>query len=626
MNLHRMIKVLIGLVILVVIGMFGVRGVQRHMNTLPETANLWQLERFVKHRYVFSFHSQGVATALTSDEHGKRTIDAIISGNLSVTNIASNHNITTILASIVVNGISIKIDQTTQGSYEQSIVRQVQSPFTFELTDNGTIKNVVFAADSGLEGRSMILALLSGFQVHFGPAGSKEWTAVEEDLNGLCQVRYQLTEENPPSVVLQKTKVKYNSPGHLGETTNEVRIISSDGKILWDLTNHIPKNIDVKDSIRIELGTRTLSSTENQIQFTFAESTRLSSQDVDAVKLHEAALKRSGLKTDLASTLDARKLSRDMQTKILGDASKESLLSSLNGPLTADAVQLPLELYRKIKAMLILEPTTARDFAAAIMNIRGSDPRFRDVTLALSEADTPEAQSALRDIIDSRKYDEEGSVYAIPMLGLIKHPDEASEALLKSLISSDNTTIGNSAILGLGIIGGTLQYPDEPRSKALYELLKTNLAEAADEDRKKVYLSSLGNLGNPEQLALAEPYIRGEQSDLRVYATSSLRFVPTQNAQDTLLSLLQGDKDVKVRGAAAEALSYRAASKTLINGLIEALKKETNAEVGVQIIRDIAGYAHLSEDAFATLKWAQENAPIDNARREAKSQLLGIKK
>lgn len=630
MSFQRMTKIVFATVILGVAAVYAVmlfRDRKENVTEQPfKQRKLWQLERFVKHNYAFSFDSQGHTTPLQPGSQGTQSIDSAISGILSVVNIAPVRDGVTVLASIAVSNVSIKIDQTSQENYEHKIVTQVQTPFTFQLTETGVIKNVAFAVESGLEGRSTILALLAGFQVQAGPENAKEWTTVEQDLNGLYQMRYRVAREDVTGGVFEKTKEKYNSAGHLGENSQEIRVISSSGRVVWDKENHLPKSIAINESVRIDVGAKMLSSTKTLLQFSLANSVRLSAQEITAAKSRHDLLKKEGLKTDLSSSLDAKNLLRDMQIKILDGTSTETLLLALNTPLTGETLQIPLELYQKIKAILILQPETASVFGAAIQDLQGSDPRFRDVTLALSEADTHESQATLREIIERRKIDEDASVHAIPMLGLIKHPDEATEGLLKSMIHSDNVTIGNSAILGLGIIGGTLQYSDEPRSKGVYELLKNNLTETHDEDRKRVYLSSLGNLGNPEQVAIAEQYLRGEHSDLRAYAASSLRFVPTEKAQSILLDLLHNDKDQKVRSAAAEALSYRYASKTLIDGLIASLKKEKNPEVGVQIIRNISNFVHLSEDALAALKWAQDNASSDNERNEAKSQLLGMRK
>lgn len=620
LRLKRILIATMGIAFLGALGLFAVNRIHGTPGK-PDSVDSrlsWSLQPFESHRYEFSFDSNGqtMGFAVGAKDSENSEIRSKASGQFILTESGVSVKAFDVLGAVSITDLNIQVGGVRRSDVEQLIMEQLKLPFAFRVGKDGVIDHIRFDFKYGSEGRSIVLALLGSFQTVLKSSVDSRWTAPENDLNGAYLAEYVL---NAPSS-LKKSKLRYLTSSAPGVTRRDIKILSTEGAISWSSELGVPVKIENSDEIEIQLNGRIVSRSHSSWSFIRSENNQ-AVVDKGVVRTKFALLQTSSIETDLASTYDNRQLALKIEKSILGSTSRESLLASLNHPVATGEKMISTELFRKIKAEMIIEPNSAKDFAAIIRDLPGSDPRFDDVSQAMSMANTPQAQDELRGLIEYRATDREVLTRAIPALAMVESPDEATEALIRKKRESTDQDIANSATLGLGIIGGTLQYTTPERASGIYQTLKEDLGGADNDVARGLYLASLGNLGHPEQQALVAPFLKHENSELRNDATRSLRFVPTDVAEQELVSVLQADKDSTVRQSAAYALSYRLPTKALVDVFIKVLKSDSDSGVGVQIVRNLDAAADKNSDALEALKWARDNVMSDNVRNEAKSLL-----
>lgn len=243
--------------------------------------------------------------------------------------------------------------------------------------------------------------------------------------------------------------------------------------------------------------------------------------------------------------------------KVLGSDTVESIHAQLR---SADpkGQKSNMPIYNKLKALFILEPKSVEAFAPALLEYDRLDDRFSMVATALTAVGTPDAQTVLREAIAKLDGDETKKQRLIPNLSFTHTPTVESEAFLRNLAESDSSPmIRATAHRALGTVAHNLREQDPARVANILSEYASSLQTAQTTKEITENLDVLGNIGVPEQLSTASPFLRHQDPQVRERAYNSLRHVQDPRATEILMQALSDETVPKVREVVAEALSYQ---------------------------------------------------------------------
>ncbi len=267
------------------------------------------------------------------------------------------------------------------------------------------------------------------------------------------------------------------------------------------------------------------------------------------------ALKREAMKPS-----DFKQIAQDMAANDPNHMSFEEAMKTLD---SIDEKTDSSEVYRvfsNLKAEVIKDPAKAGQLFEKINRTSSRDPSSkRQLTavfgaLAQSE-DTAIAESLATLATSPQCADSFCKVQAI--VGLSDHPfpsELTAEKMLEIGRSSPDLEIAGTALLAAGSVGRKLD-------TSLPELPKALIAELNNPAKapiKSTVLAAMGNHGNGDYLTSLESYAKSAKDvSLQASAVYSLRYLPQESVNATLLSVLSQSKDKNVMSEAIKAIQYR---------------------------------------------------------------------
>jgi hypothetical protein len=203
---------------------------------------------------------------------------------------------------------------------------------------------------------------------------------------------------------------------------------------------------------------------------------------------------------------------------------------------------------KRLSALARLDQGAATTFAEAIRNEPTDAAAVSLLAGALASANTPSATNALASLLDAElPPDARGAV--LVNLGLAKAPTDESVAALSAALDKPQ---GGAAALALGSQASKLG--DEGAGEDAVDLLLARYASATTDEERALYLESLANTGSRKALPVMVAALQGQSFALARVAAYDLRFIPGEDVDDILLSLIQAGSAVMVEAIRATAL------------------------------------------------------------------------
>lgn len=334
----------------------------------------------------------------------------------------------------------------------------------------------------------------------------------------------------------------------------------------------------------------------------------------------QSALAQPAWKDDFGGVAYHEYLDRQMQRQELGSLSWQAVENLV---MTANQENMT-QAFLKLKAYLILHPSSADKVTDLLVTLNSQDSRFGLMALALAEAGTEASQLALVDGLQ-RLQEPTDKVGLLRHAGLAKQPGIALEEAFKEISQSNqNTEVKQTANLALSNVALTVKSSEPSRYRDLLKSAKIRLDQAKDYASTVNALNELGNYGTHEALGWAEQYQKHPAPGIRATALETLRFVEGQQAEQLLLERLNKDPNDLVRNTAAQELNYRRLSKSGLNEVKQLLNNKPNERVKTLLLTTLAHHATQDNEIRAKLKYYRDNDPSKEVRLHAKSLLTSL--
>jgi hypothetical protein len=211
--------------------------------------------------------------------------------------------------------------------------------------------------------------------------------------------------------------------------------------------------------------------------------------------------------------------------------------------------------------LLQLSPEACAELAA-VFDDPGFTEKGRGLILdLLASAGTDAAQSALRELVDSKAAgsDEVEKAVLFNRVGLVAQANEDTAKFVKerfeALKDKPTSPMRVASAYALGSVASQQrELGHKAQAAALNETLVQNLEQASAPEEKAVMLRAMGNAAMPENVSKLSAYTRDEAPDVRAAAATALRDTHTEQSMDALLELLK-DPEWPVQQAALASLA-----------------------------------------------------------------------
>ncbi|MDY0060978.1 MAG: HEAT repeat domain-containing protein [Myxococcota bacterium] len=250
-------------------------------------------------------------------------------------------------------------------------------------------------------------------------------------------------------------------------------------------------------------------------------------------------------------------VSADLQTRLLTQRAdgltREQLLADLavhgRSPKFPD---LPRWLWRA-SGLLALHPELCRELVARFTSPEANADARARITELLAATDHPEAQVALRAVLDTPEARADGQLgRLVQRFGQVAHPDGRSVAWLAERVDAWS---GDDRLAAAHALGATLRRTaDEPAREAGAAQLQAMLQAAATPAEVAAGIGALGNAGLPQQVELVAGYATHPEARVRNAVARALRHTQTPAAEPVLLALVT-DPSESVQLRALESLA-----------------------------------------------------------------------
>ena len=436
-------------------------------------------------------------------------------------------------------------------------------------TESGIIEEWFFPPSIPESLRNYMKTLLCNIQVIFQDTPCSDWESQEEDSNGKYNVRYKVTQiANSNSLLLFKRKINYIAE----QNQQSLKIIKSQSTIHFKVEENYIESINiheelVSDAMNIHTqGIYDISYKFVEKSFNSELENQINAKLQNGLMYSTKSFKAEGEK----------RFKENSYRRLLNNRTWQDLENEWKKMLANPDQVNRFELFQTLIAWAHLNPDQLYRMSKLILTNERMDSATSMLCGALTDAEVPEAQDALIEIIEKRHDDADFEAMTVSYLGQVKEPTDATIQKLQELtnIENDVTPIAN---LAMGNVIGSLKKTDPARANALIYDFETKLQNATTVAQQGNYLETLGNAGNVSSLRVIEPFLKNPDYSLRAKAYSSLRFIEDEAAERLLAKGLLEEQHAHVKSNILEAMNTRSNNGEITyNALVEMIGKETN--------------------------------------------------
>lgn len=525
------------------------------------------LER--EYRLSFSTAAQVSATTLL--------LDLRIAGRLALTDVASG-------PSRIVRGVFVADAVTLGDGSDASAQRSaaalraaLERPFFLVHRADGVLSDV----RGDLETLPLVAQLWRSvgatMQVAAAPAGAAEWRATEADATGTYEASYRNAQSRSATRLIEKRKERY--------------LTASQGAALPEIVESlITIEADERGVLQVDSGERLrvrqppLPAVESR---TTLQLVRESSRDRGAAVA--GWLAAFGSARALPTALDSTPTPESDRARV-ADWKYAEMLAALRDTGTPEGKRRANRAYSAMCALLRLEPERIDDVRRRVL--AGGSLR-RTMIAALRDAGTPEAQAALRDLVQAAALGGEDRLAVARALSLVDAPVKETVDALRAL--RGDPLLGAQATYGLGASVAHLRDRDPELAKGVLAELLAQHASAGSQAQRIDTLTALGNAGDVGALEAIAEELRSPSDDVRAAAANALRRVDASGV-DRLLAQASMDPATPVRRSAVAAMTNRTPTPALADALARTLESEPVFEVRALAVQIAARWTRAGFD------------------------------
>jgi hypothetical protein len=259
----------------------------------------------------------------------------------------------------------------------------------------------------------------------------------------------------------------------------------------------------------------------------------------------------------------------------------------------------------KMRALLIVHPEKAREFAQTISDHMPTSRAFALVPHILAVAGTPESQHELIQLMDQYADQKQAKWHIITQFNQIDEPTKDTLQFVSSWVDNEqDPDYRDISILALGSLAGASQ--NDPAGKDVLNKLADQAANATSEGELKIILGALGNAGWEGSLEVANKYLTSHSEDLRMEAIQMLRFVRSDYALQLIKEAAEKDVSEKVRERAVRMLGFRAPDVSTTEFSCALYPRETSSSVRHMHLQNLITWKRQSPCVASTIQQAAQ--------------------
>lgn len=481
---------------------------------------------------------------------------------------------------------------------------ELASPFYFTASRAGALGSFHFPRRMSAEARGILKGLAASLQLVSSPRPQTTWQTVEQDVSGEYEAAYTRGEAG-----VHKVKTRYlrgrGAKGLVPRNDGEYAVQSSNELVVDD--SGWPRSAAEDETLNIELGGSKVRAVNKATAKLITIERRL-----DLI----GAMNDAEVESEAVSEAAAFAGSRVQADRgLVGGRTFQVIAADFTSP-DADARS---HARARLSALMRLDPSAVGATEDAILH-GGFDPLTKSrMAAALGSAGTPESQTALMAILETRGASVPARVDASAVLGLEEEPSPEAQASLRKAMGSSDKEVATTATLALGNTVRTVNAAAGDSSDAVATLIAL-LQSAADDSQRILCLQALGNTGDARALAAIGPYLTSADTTLRAVATGALKFMVGATADAAIMAAF-GDKEIEVRRAAVGTVAFRPIAAVLA-ALDHLLRTDPEEAIRLAIVNALNVRLHDDPSIADALGWAAANDASEKVRKLAK-QVLG---
>ena len=479
-------------------------------------------------------------------------------------------------------------------------------PFYIEQDPRSQLKSLAFERGVMRTAQTLLRSIAGSLQFVRGSSKSNLWQSDELDENGAFVAQYERKEEGGFS----KQKLRYVR-SHAENVQH--RILDSTSRVWLDQAGRVQK-VSSGESIGA------LSSNPPMPELRATSTVELKLTAVDRVQVESAWL------DELASFdrmgLDEAGTRASIQTELdrarAGKMAFPDALATLREALAGKKEQEGTA-FNALMAHVRQDSTRV---AALVAEIRAGGPLKNQLISVLRDAGTPEAQAALRELLQEQSLEPADRLQIVRGLSRVDQPTSETVATLEGLV--DDRALGEQAQLGLGGNVYRLQRSNPELAERALGVVQKRLEAAPNDSARITLLRALGNAGAPTTLSTIEPYLSSPNEALAIAATQALQRIPGPSVDLLLVKQLRQATSPRVRIQAAETIRYREVTPVLTAALIEAMKSDTDPAVRRAVMDATSQLAFKNMELRQALVAAASNDPSADLRAHAQKLVSAL--
>jgi hypothetical protein len=560
----------------------------------------------------------------------KRTFHATIEGELVVTVLGRAGDNLLVAYHLQQATAHLASDGQLNPSAGETLRKELAKPVFAEVEPAGRIVSIRLAPGLGSLSKGFARAILAATQILL-PASRKElaqWTAEEEDTNGLCEVSYESTpaEGGRGRRLVYKTRQGYRKPQQQEsfhefttpltvkpEGTLEAQVDLRKGELL---------SLAGTETTTAGIDNRVLSHSETTLKLELERREAVPARERETLEEEAARRARSVQAVGLSVREDGEAGEAALQRTELGEATLETLLTELDRAEKVPAGDgKETSLYLKFKALIYLHPGVCARLGKRLEVARPGGATMRILAQALSTSDRPAAQKALAGVITARRDEWLALAELIPAAGLAKAPGRETEAVLRELARARDWNMRSTAQLSLGSMARTLAQREPERAGAIVRWAVAELEATRDASGRRQWLLVLGNTGAKESLPAVRKHLGDPDPRVRSAAVGALRWHPGVEIDEAICQALTSDSADEVRQEATGAYDFRPMTAKVLEAHARALRADRSAAVRLAVLKNLDRARKKFPTARALIQQAASKDPDKDVRERAAEML-----
>jgi len=281
---------------------------------------------------------------------------------------------------------------------------------------------------------------------------------------------------------------------------------------------------------------------------------------------------------------------------------------------------------QKLKDYLMVHPEKALEFPNLLLNDPRVNANIADKLIhVLEKVGTPQAQTALRRIVQNPNQNFQNRISSLISTALLKKPTEETYEFLwetyndkEKFKNKDKEILGNSAILALGnFVNSQKQMSLTQKGDKIQQIkekLKDELQKVETNSQKSILLEAIGNTRDESFYKDVKKFTDAKDLDTRKSAFHSMRFMKQKEAQQALTDGLLKEKDSRVKDTILDVLISRKADTESLQKVETTLSGEQSDSVRFKMYKYLIVNKKMLNESEALFKKYLESETDAGAR------------